>query len=353
MRPGGVDPPTFGLEERCGGFSRYHCCLLGIASSILLGARCAASAAYSIGLTAATRPVSASVVGGVNEGPHSRGFRKGRQRVPRRRSIAWTSRQRGPMDSATLGVVALSIATGFSFTQVLFRHRRRGVRYAIATLLTVGLVVSITRFVVQPYFQSVPIDRLAESNQLVEAVKRLEPSLRFRLTPGVVAAASPAALRRLSMATMTRHSWKSSDVTIVEVARNLLRNAEALQRQDASACVAYLFPASDGGAVNYTQYLDEIALKADVKALTRALESAANATRSIPETGGRERGMHAVRERLSDRYTTVEFERFQQTPSLIRADRVLACRMGIDMYRETLELPPSQRAEVLRHLMSG
>jgi hypothetical protein len=155
------------------------------------------------------------------------------------------------------------------------------------------------------------------------------------------------------MATVARHSWKSSDLTIVELAKTLVRNAQVLERQDPSACAAYLFPISDDDGVDYTRYLGKLALQHNVAALTGALESAANAIRPIPVTGGRERGMRTVKERLADRYTTTDFERFELKPSLVRGDRVFVCRLGIDVYREALELPPSQRAEVLRHLMAG
>ena len=257
------------------------------------------------------------------------------------------------MDSATVAVVALSIAIGFSFTEILFRRRRRGLRYAIAMLLSTGLVLGVTRYVVQPYVQSTPAVRFSGSSQLLAAIERLEPAMRFEITPGG-AAAYPGEFRRRSITTLAKHVWKSSDAAIVDLAGTLLRNALALQRQDPALCASYLFPTSDGEAVDYSRHLDEMAITADLAALTVALESAANSTRSISAAGDREPGMRTLRDRLSQRYRTADFELFERRRrSLAAQDEAATCGMGIDLYREALALPSTQRAAVLRHLMAG
>ena len=254
------------------------------------------------------------------------------------------------MDSATLGVAAFSLAIGFSLTEVMFWHRRRGLRYALAMLVSIGFVLGITEYVVRPYFQSTPSVRFAASRQLVAAIERLEPTTRFGITPGG-AAAYPAQFRQQSMATMTKHVWKSSDATIVALGTTLLKNAETLRRHDASLCASYLFRTSDGGAVDYTRYLDEIEINEEMTALTVALESAASSSRAISAPGNGEHGIRTLRNRLSDRYTTADFERFEEK-AFPGPDGVFACRMAIDLYREALALPSTQRAEVLRSLLS-
>jgi hypothetical protein len=256
------------------------------------------------------------------------------------------------MDSATLGVAAFSIAIGFSLTEVLFWHRRRGVRYATVMLLSTGLVLGFTRYVVQPYVHTTPTVRVAASSQLLAAVERLEPATTFGMTPGG-AAAYPAQLRRRSVATMAKHAWKSSDAAILVLGETLVRNAQALQRHDPSLCVSYLFPTSDRDATDYTRYLDEIAMKQDLMALTGVLESAAISTRGVATAGDREHGIRALRTRLSDRYTTTDFERFDQRQPVAGRDRAFTCRLAIDLYREALTLPPTQRAVALRILMSS
>ena len=258
------------------------------------------------------------------------------------------------MDSATVGVVCFAFAIGFSFTEVLFRRRRRGLRYAMAMFLSIAFVLGFTRYVVQPYFQSTfettPVVRFSQSSQLLAAIQRLEPAMSFG--SGAGAAASPADLRRRSVSTMTRHVWRSSDDAITEFAKTLVGNAEALERQDASICVSYLFAASDGEAVDYARYLDERAMKNDLTAIAVALESAARSTGAVSTVGDRERGMRTLRNRLSDRYTAADFERFERRRSLSGSDGAFACRMAIDLYREALTLPPSQRAAVLRNLIA-
>ena len=255
------------------------------------------------------------------------------------------------MDSATVGVVAFAVAIGFSVTEILFWHRRRSFRYALAMVVSVGLVLGFTRYVAQPYLQSSASVRSGAS-QLLAAIERLEPAKRFGVTIAH-AAASPAELRRRSMGTMTRHIDKSSDATVVELAKTLLKNAQALQRQDPSVCVSYLLTPSDVAAADYTRYLDESAVNEEVAALAGALESAANSTRAVTTTSERERGLSTLRQRLSDRYTTADFERFEERRSFAGRDRPFICRMAIDQYREALTLPPRQRAAVLRHLMSA
>ena len=255
------------------------------------------------------------------------------------------------MDSTTLGVAAFSLAIGFSLTEVLFWHRRRGLRYALSMLVSVGLVLGLTGYAVRPYFQSTPSVRFAASRQLVAAIERLEPATKFGITPGG-AAAYPAQFRLRSMSTMTRHVWKSSDATIVALGATLLRNAQTLQRHDPALCASYLFQTSDSGAVDYTRYLDEIEIKEEMTALTVALESAANSPRTISAPGDGEYGIRTLRNRLSDRYTTADFERFDERGSFTGPNGTFACRMAIDVYREALALPPTQRAEVLRSLLS-
>ena len=256
------------------------------------------------------------------------------------------------MDSATVAVVALSIAVGFSFTEVLFRRRRRGLRYAVAMLLSTGLVLGFTRYVVQPYVQSTPAVRFSGYSELLAAMERLEPATRFQITPGG-AAAYPGEFRRRSITTLAKHVWKSSDAAVVDLAQTLLRNAQVLQRQDPWLCAEYLFPTSDGEAVDYTRHLNEMAITADLAALAAALESAANATRSISTAADREPGMRTLRNRLSARYTTADFELFERRRrSLAAQDGAATCGMGIDLYREALALPSPQRAAALRHLMA-
>ena len=262
------------------------------------------------------------------------------------------SDQTQPMDSATVGVVAFAAAIGFSVTEILFWHRRRSFRYALAMVVSVGAVLGFTRYVAQPYLQSSASVRLGAS-QLLAAIERLEPAKRFGVTIAHAAAASPAELRRRSMGTMTRHIDKSSDATVVELAKTLLKNAQALQRQDPSVCVSYLLTPSDVAGADYTRYLDESAVNEEVAALAGALESAANSTRAVTTTSERERGLSTLRQRLSDRYTTSDFERFVERRSFAGRDRPFICRMAIDQYREALRLPPPQRAAVLRHLMSA
>lgn len=256
------------------------------------------------------------------------------------------------MDLATVGSAALALAIGFSLTEVMFWRRRRGFRYAMAILVSSGWF-GFTYHVVHPYVRSTQtVQFWAASTQLLAALERLEPATRFGITPG--GAAAYRELRRRSMATVAKHAWKSSDAAIVELAETLVRNAHALQRQDATMCVSYLSPIPDAAAVDYTRYLDQIAMKADVMALTGALESAANSTTvAVAVTADREHGIRPLRNRLSDRYASADFERFAQGQSLGGPDGAVMCRMTIDLYREALTLPSTQRARVLRHLMFG
>ena len=280
-----------------------------------------------------------SAVGAVYEGPdlHS----------ARRPGCALADR----MDTPTLGIMALSIAIGFTFTEVVFRRRRRGLRYAIAMLFSIGFVLGFTRYVVSPYVQSAPAVRFSAASQLLAAIERLEPAVRFG-APAGGGSASPATLRQRSMATVTRHAGKSSDEAIVGLAKTLVKNAQVLQRRDPALCVSYLFPAS-ADSVDYSRYLDEVAMNEDLTAMAVALESAGSSTHVVPAIGDRELGIRTLRKRLSDRYTTADLDAFDQRTALARADRAFTCRIAIDLYREALELAPPQRAAVLRHLMAG